>query len=60
VAAPRTYEQIFAQVASDQVVLVSGEQDNVFVPGYEPPAPAPEQWPGLVNSSTMAKNQQVR
>lgn len=30
---PVTYEQIFADIDSQQVVLVSGEQDNTFTPG---------------------------
>lgn len=30
---PKTFEQIFTEVDSAQVVLVSGEQDNTFVPG---------------------------
>jgi hypothetical protein len=33
-AAPKTYEQIFENISSSQVVLVSGEEDNVYVPGY--------------------------
>lgn len=31
--APRTYEQIFRAVSSSQVVVVTGEEDNVYVPG---------------------------
>ncbi len=31
--APKTYEQIFANISSSQVVLVTGEQDNTYVPG---------------------------
>jgi hypothetical protein len=30
---PQTYEQIFRSVDRSQVVLVSGEQDNTFIPG---------------------------
>ena len=30
--APKTYEQIFADIDPSQVVLVTGEQDNVFKP----------------------------
>jgi hypothetical protein len=33
VDAPMTYEQIFTHIDRSEVVLVSGEQDNVFVPG---------------------------
>ena len=32
-AAPKTYEQIFASIDTAQVVLVTGEEDNVFTPG---------------------------
>lgn len=31
--APRTYERMFRDIDRAQVVLVTGEQDNVFVPG---------------------------
>lgn len=30
---PMTYEQMFASIDASQVVLVSGEEDNVYVPG---------------------------
>lgn len=30
---PKTFEQIFASVDTQQVVLVTGEEDNVFTPG---------------------------
>lgn len=30
---PMTYEQMFEAIDADQVVLVSGEEDNTFVPG---------------------------
>ncbi len=33
VAQPKTYEQIFAQLDTQQVVLVTGEEDNAFTPG---------------------------
>ncbi len=36
---PHTYEQIFANVDSAQVVTVVGEEDNVFAPGRAMPAP---------------------
>jgi hypothetical protein len=35
-SAPKTYEQIFAQIDRSQVVMVTGEHDNVYVPGYVP------------------------
>jgi len=33
VAAPQTYEQMFSSIDTSQVVLVTGEEDNVFQPG---------------------------
>jgi hypothetical protein len=33
-AAPKTYEQMFRSVDRAQVVLVTGEHDNVYVPGF--------------------------
>ncbi len=50
--APRTYEQIFANVDRKQVILVSGEQDNAFVPGG---GGVPEAWAGLTVTSTVLK-----
>ena len=54
--APKTFEQIFLGIDPNQVVLVTGEADNVYVPGYgeseEPPVPA--DWDGLDASATVA------
>ena len=51
--APRTYEQIFADIDSSQVVLVSGEQDNTFTPGGGgDPTPT---WEGLNESGSLAR-----
>jgi hypothetical protein len=33
IAQPQTFEQIFASLDSQQVVLVTGEEDNAFTPG---------------------------
>jgi hypothetical protein len=33
-ANPKTYEEIFRNIDNSQVVLVSGEEDNVYFPGY--------------------------
>ncbi len=35
-AEPKTYEQIFKNIDKSEVVLVTGEEDNVFTPGYDP------------------------
>ncbi len=56
-AEPMTYEQIFARIDSTQVVLVSGEQDNVFTPGG---GGAPQTWAGIRESGTVAKGASTR
>lgn len=60
--APRTYERMFKDVDSHQIVLVTGEQDNVYVPGYTPedPTPTPEAWAGMSESGSVAKNEEQR
>lgn len=35
---PRTYEQMFKEISSSQVILVSGEEDNRYVPATGPAA----------------------
>jgi hypothetical protein len=32
-SAPKTYDQIFDNIDRSEVVLVTGEEDNVFQPG---------------------------
>jgi hypothetical protein len=54
---PKTYEQIFLNVDRSQVVLVTGEQDNVFTPGG---GGNPQTWPGLNDSGTLARNIEKR
>ena len=55
---PKTYEQIFADVDSSQVVLVSGEQDNTFTPGAGgDPTPG---WAGLSERGTLTRGDEVR
>jgi hypothetical protein len=55
---PRTYEQIFADLDSSQVVLVSGEQDNTYTPGGGgDPTPT---WGGLDESGSLARDASVR
>lgn len=36
VDAPRTYQRMFRDFDSRQVVVVTGEEDNVYYPGYQP------------------------
>jgi hypothetical protein len=56
-ANPKTYEQIFRNIASAQVVLVSGEQDNTFTPGG---GGNPQPWGGLTDSGSLARNAERR
>jgi len=61
--APRTYEKIFESVSSSQVVLVSGEEDNVYVPGYDDDPdddPPPPSWSGMLESGTVQKGEERR
>ena len=56
--APKTYEQIFAGIDRSEVVLVTGEQDNRFVPGGG--GTPVESWRGLAASGTIAKGAEQR
>jgi hypothetical protein len=56
--APKTYEQIFRDISSTQVVMVTGESDNTFTPGGGG-TPTPS-WPGLTASGTVKKNVEKR
>jgi|LNFM01.1.fsa_nt_gb hypothetical protein len=56
---PQTFEQIMANIDSDEVVLVSGEQDNTFVPGGQG-GEGEGDWEGLEASGTVTRNQERR
>ncbi len=49
---PKTFEQMFRNIDSAEVVLVSGEQDNTFTPGG---GGTPVVWAGLNQSGGVAK-----
>ena len=51
---PKTYEQMFSRVDSSQLVLVTGEQDNMFTPGG---GGTPQAWAGMTESSSVTKGQ---
>ena len=51
---PMTYEQMFENIDSAQVVLVSGEEDNVFVPGGSD-EPEVQGWEGITQAGTVNK-----
>ncbi len=55
---PQTYEEIFAGVDRQQVIIVTGEEDNLFTPAAPPPSG--EAWKGLEKSGTVAKNEEQR
>jgi hypothetical protein len=57
---PLTYEKIFTAIDRAQVVLVSGEQDNVFVPGGGGGGGGESNWGGLTRSGTVVQNQEDR
>jgi hypothetical protein len=49
---PKTYQQIFANIDSSQMVMVTGEQDNTFTPGS---GGMPQPWSGIDDHGTVAK-----
>jgi len=57
---PKTYEQIFESIDYSEVVLVSGEQDNQYVPGAKPGEPVNETWEGLSESGTIGRGEELR
>ena len=58
---PKTYEQIFGGVDSAEVVMVTGEHDNVYVPGYgEHEEPASGAWAGLEEKGTVKRDEELR
>jgi hypothetical protein len=50
---PKTYEQIFTKIASAQLVMVTGEEDNEFTPGG---GGDPQPWAGLNEQGSLARN----
>ncbi|HEY3356567.1 MAG TPA: PPC domain-containing protein [Polyangia bacterium] len=58
--APMTYEEIFKSIDTSQVVLVTGDNDNVYFPGYPGGVTPPATWAGITESGTVAKNAEKR
>jgi hypothetical protein len=56
-AQPMTYEQIFAGIDRSQVVLVTGEEDNVYFPGYPGPGGG---FAGMRESGVVARGESRR
>jgi hypothetical protein len=57
---PKTYDQIFKDVDSSQVVMVTGEEDNTFVPGGVDNNPPDNGWNGLHESGSVSRDQETR
>lgn len=57
---PRSYEQMFQGVDRSQIILVTGEEDNEYVPGFgEGDGDAPtEGWAGLSTDGTLARDEE--
>jgi hypothetical protein len=49
---PKTFEQMFRNIDSSEVVLVSGEQDNTYTPGG---GGTPATWAGINQTGGVAK-----
>ena len=60
---PKTYEQIFAGIDSHEMVIVSGEHDNVFVPGFGAVEVTPEtleaSWEGMEESAVVDQGDEM-
>ena len=54
---PLTYEEIFRRIDPRQVVMVTGEEDNLYTPGGEGP---PEAWRRLDVRATLASGAERR
>ncbi|MDP6943760.1 MAG: PPC domain-containing protein, partial [Myxococcota bacterium] len=58
---PRTYEQIFKHIDRSEMVIVSGEHDNVYVPGYTGDDGMGDwSWDGLAESGTVGRYEEAR
>lgn len=57
---PKTYEQIFEKVDDSEVILVSGEQDNEFMPGVEPGTDGDANWAGMSDEGRVARGEEKR
>jgi hypothetical protein len=54
-ADPQSYDQIFAGIDPSQVVVVTGEEDNVFTPSFEPSST----WNGFHATGTVGYKQVI-
>lgn len=56
---PLTYEQIFKDISSTQIVLVTGEHDNEYVPGFGDTDPVDAGWTGLSLDGDLTRDEAV-
>ena len=56
---PLTYERMFQRVDSSQVILVTGEEDNTFVPGGSEER-GTDAWPGLYAEGDVKRGEEQR
>ena len=54
---PRTYEKIFERVDRSEVVLVTGEHDNVYYPGYTGTETPAFTWEGIQEEGSLAQGE---
>jgi len=57
---PKKYQEIFKNIDAAEVVVVTGEEDNVYVPGYDPNANNPVAWSGMEVAGSVTQNQEAR
>ncbi|MBA2544644.1 MAG: PPC domain-containing protein [Deltaproteobacteria bacterium] len=61
IAQPMSYEQIFKLIDRSQVIVVSGEEDNVFVPGGGGGGGNGDaNWAGLTQQGSVSRNQELK
>ena len=52
---PKTYQAIFEDIDSSEVVVVIGEEDNVYTPGYG--GGGTSNWEGVEQSGALARGE---
>lgn len=57
---PQTFEQMFTRFDSNEVVLVSGEQDNEYVPGADDGGDPMEDWGGFDEAGRVERSAENR
>jgi hypothetical protein len=55
---PKTYDRILSSIDASQVVVVTGEEDNVYQPGANP-VPAAN-WPGIDEAGSVSRAEEKR